>query len=391
MKRFSAVLSVICFLLLFGCAKGGDVAPSPETTTEKKELSESEKILADMTTEEKVAQLFFIRPDCLDVTITDEELVDPYAKGVTAVTDEMRAFYSKHPVGGFVIFGKNIVDPSQLKEFNADLHALNRITPLVATDEEGGSVTRIADNKNFDVERFGSMESIAATGKPAKAYNVGLTIGKYLAEYGVDIDLAPVADVNTNPNNPVIGNRAFGNNPNVAADMVVSAIQGFHDAGTYCCIKHFPGHGDTAEDTHYGLATTGRTWDELLVRELVPFVAGINAGADIVMVAHIACPSVTGDMIPASVSYTMITEKLRNEIGYAGLIATDDLSMGAITELFTPAEACVKAVNAGCDMLLMSSHFTEAYDGVLAAVKNGEIPMERLDSAVLRILEFKME
>lgn len=390
MKRLISIILILSLCFLCGCTKI-DVKPSKPETTTVKELSEAEKILADMSTEEKVAQLFFIRPDCLDKTILAEELVDPYAKGVTTVTDDMKAFYGEYPVGGFCITEKNIKDPEQLKSFTDQLHSLNSIIPFITIDEEGGRVTRIAAKENFDVERFGSMESIAATGKPAKAYNVGLTIGKYLKEYGVDIDLAPVADVTTNPKNTVIGNRAFGNNPNVAADMVASAVSGFKDAGVLCTLKHFPGHGDTSKDTHYGLAATDKTWDEMLNCELVPFVAGINAGADIIMAAHISCPKVTGDMMPADLSAALITDKLRGELGWNGVIMTDDLSMGAITELFSPAEASILALNAGCDILLLSAHLPEAYAGVLAAVQDGTVSMERLDSAVLRILEMKLK
>ncbi len=390
MKRVISVILILSLCLLCGCTKIEPKPAEPETTTEK-ELSEAEKLLADMTTEEKVAQLFFVRADCLDESKTAEELLDPNAEGIKSVSDEMKAFYGKYPVGGFVIFAKNIEKPDQLKELTAQLHSLNEITPFISIDEEGGRISRIAANENFDVERFDSMESIAATGKPARAYNVGLTIGKYLKDYGVDIDLAPVADINTNPKNRVIGNRAFGGNPNVAADMVSSAVSGFHDAGTYCTLKHFPGHGDTTNDTHYGLATADRTWDEMLNRELVPFIAGINAGADIIMVAHISCPKVTGDMMPADLSAALVTDKLRGELGWNGLVATDDLSMGAITELFSPAEASVLAVNAGCDMLLLSSHLPEAYAGVLDAVQSGKISMERLDESVLRILELKLK
>ena len=392
MRRFCAVVLALLLCFACGCTKienKGPAGPVKETTT-KRELSEAEKVLAGMTVEEKVAQLFFVRPDCLDKTILAEELVDPYAPGVTSLTSEMKEFYSEYPVGGFCLFGKNIVDPEQLKSFCADLHSLNAITPLIATDEEGGRVTRIAGNKNFDVTWFPDMESIAETGNTDNAFSVGKTIGGYLNEYGIDIDLAPVADVNTNPKNPIIGNRAFGGNPQVAADMVSASVSGFHAADTFCCLKHYPGHGDTDTDTHYGYAKTDKTWDELLSCELIPFKAGIDAGADIVMVAHISCPSVSGDETPATLSPEIIG-RLRSELGFVGLIATDDLSMGAITNEYTPGEACVLAFSAGCDMLLLSSHLPEAYAGVLAAVNDGTIPMDRLDSSVLRILELKLK
>ena len=164
---------------------------------------------------------------------------------------------------------------------------------MTAVDEEGGSVARLANASGFDLPQYQSAQAVGTTGDPANARAMGQIVGGYLKTYGLNLDFAPVADVNTNPANTVIGNRAFSSDPAVAAQMVASAVQGFHDAGILCTLKHFPGHGDTAEDSHYGTASSTKTWTEMRETELKPFAAGIAAGADVVMTAHITTPNAT--------------------------------------------------------------------------------------------------
>ena len=235
------------------------------------------------------------------------------------------------------------------------------------------------------------MGEIGASRDSENARRAGLTIGGYLKKLGFQLDFAPVADVNTNPDNPVIGERAFSGEPETAAEMVSAAIKGFHEAGIACCIKHYPGHGDTSADTHDGYASTDKSWQELLSCELIPFISGIDAGADLVMAAHISAPSVTGDERPASLSYELINVKLRGELGFEGVVATDSLAMGAVTLEYSPAEAALAALNAGADLLLMPESYREAYEGVLAALESGELPVSRIDESALRILRLKEE
>ena len=222
------------------------------------------------------------------------------------------------------------------------------------------------------------------------AYEFGNSIGRYLALYGIDIDFAPVADVNTNPQNPVIGDRAFSEDPSDAAGKVVKYLQGLSDAGIYGCIKHFPGHGDTQTDSHFGYAQSLKTWEELLSCEMIPFKAGIEAGTPLVMTAHIAVPSVTGSAIPSTLSPLMLTEKLRGELGYDGIIITDALRMGAISKEYSASEAAALAFIAGADILLLPENPLEAFKGVMAAIEDGRITEERLDASVRRILELKI-
>jgi beta-N-acetylhexosaminidase len=346
--------------------------------------------MQSMTLREKVGQLFMIRPDALEGRFGPAELEDNSIIGTTRVSEEMKRTYANYPCGGFALFRKNIISPSQLMGFTEALHALNSCAPMLGIDEEGGRIARIANHPaNFNVTKFPSMGAIAQSGDESQAFAAGKTIGAYLSAYGLDIDFAPVADVNTNPKNPVIGDRAFGDDPAVAAGMVKQVIAGLHESGAASCVKHFPGHGDTATDTHTGYAETLKTWDEISACEMIPFRAGIEAGTDFVMTAHIAAPNVTGNDEPATMSHILLTEKLRGELGFQGLIITDALAMGAIREKYSSSQACVQCILAGADILLMPYDYFEAFDGVVQAVENGVIPESRIDESVYRVLSFK--
>jgi len=345
--------------------------------------------ISNMTLREKIGQLFVIRPESIDETISLEELHSQFGKGITELTPEINDFYCKYPAGGFALFGKNIKNPQQLTQLNKQLHNLNNITPLLFIDEEGGVVSRVAENKQFNVTKFDNMAEIGKTGNTENAFNAGYTIGSYLREYGFDVDFAPIADVNTNPKNPVIGTRAFSNTPSIAARMDLAFLDGLHKARLYGCLKHFPGHGDTKTDTHNGYAETSKTWEELKNCEMVTFQAGINAGVQMIMTAHISTPSITKDNKPATLSYTILTEKLRNEMGFNGIIITDAMEMGAIRKSYSSAEAAILALEAGADIILMPYDYKAAFEGVLSAVESGRISEKRINESVERILQLK--
>ena len=256
-------------------------------------------------------------------------------------------------------------------------------------DEEGGRVARIARNPAFGVSNVGSMESLAASGDPGRVRDAAAKIGAYLADYGFTMDLAPVADMNTNPRNVVIGDRSFGSDPDTVTDMVAAYVEGLHSKGVSSVLKHFPGHGDTEDDSHWGTVTVKKTWQELLSAELIPFMRNLDK-TDAVMVAHITLPNITGDGLPATLSKELIHGRLRQELGYDGLVITDSLSMGAITDHYGAAQAAVLAFEAGNDVLLLPENYVEAFNGLLSAVENGEISEERLDESVLRILRLKL-
>ena len=195
--------------------------------------------------------------------------------------------------------------------------------------------------------------------------------------------------MNTNPDNVVIGARAFSDDPQVAASMVTSYLQGLKDAGVTGCVKHFPGHGDTKADTHFGYAQSLKTWDEMLDCEMITFKAGILWGTQLVMTAHIAAPNVTGSDVPATMSSLLLQNKLRGELGYRNIIITDGMEMGAITQQYSNTEAAVGTLLAGADIILGPQNFVEAFDAVVKAVEDGMLAEERIDRSVHRILEMK--
>lgn len=340
--------------------------------------------MAQMTLEERVLQMFMITPEALTGYGT-----------VTAAGDVTYQSLQKYPVGGIILFAQNVIDPDQLGTMNGNLQNYSEeITGLpmfISVDEEGGKVARIAKNSNFSVETFSDMRSIGDSGDTAKAYEVGNTIGAYLNQYGFNLDFAPDADVLTNPDNQVIGTRSFGTDPYVVSEMTQSVVKGLEDNQVYACLKHFPGHGATSGDTHAGYAYTDKTLDELMQSELVPFSNGIQNGVHFIMVSHIAAPQVTGDNLPASLSPYMIQNVLREQMGYDGIVITDAMNMGAISDSYGSADAAVRAVNAGADIVLMPKDFVSAYQGVLNAVENGTISTDRIDESVRRILRLKMQ
>ncbi len=349
---------------------------------------EVEARLSKMTLREKVGQMFFVRMETLDTTIHWNTYAELQENPILEVTQTMRKVNENYPVGGLILYAWNMENETQLSKLISQIRALNG-SPLLCIDEEGGRVARIANNPNFDVKKYESMAAIGATGDPKNAYECGNTIGTYLKRYGFDIDFAPVADVNTNPENIIIGPRAFSDKPEVAAPMVTNYLQGLKDAGITGCIKHFPGHGDTKADTHFGYASTQKTWSEMLDCEMVTFKAGIQWGCQMIMTAHIGAPKVTGSDIPSTMSPIILQDKLRGELGYQNIIITDGMEMGAITQQYSSAEAAIGSIQAGVDIVLGPKNLVEAFDAVIDAVNKGVISEERINQSVRRILKLK--
>ena len=349
---------------------------------------EVEARLSKMTLREKVGQMFFVRMETLDTTIHWNTYAELQENPILEVTQTMRKVNENYPVGGLILYAWNIENETQLSKLISQIRALNG-SPLLCIDEEGGRVARIANNPNFDVKKYESMAAIGATGDPKNAYECGNTIGTYLKRYGFDIDFAPVADVNTNPENIIIGPRAFSDKPEVAAPMVTNYLQGLKDAGITGCIKHFPGHGDTKADTHFGYASTQKTWSEMLDCEMVTFKAGIQWGCQMIMTAHIGAPKVTGSDIPSTMSPIILQDKLRGELGYQNIIITDGMEMGAITQQYSSAEAALGSIQAGVDIVLGPKNLVETFDAVIDAVNKGVISEERINQSVRRILKLK--
>ena len=379
MKLWMYVACLICGTSLFtACSDDDDIITTPS--------DEIEAQLQKMTLREKVGQMFYVRPESLDPTAAGQDYTE---LKLQEVNNNMRTVNALYPVGGIILYAHNINDEVQLLQFTSQLHQLKG-QPLLCIDEEGGRVVRIANNTNFNIENVGKMGDIGETGDPERAYTAANTIGTYLKKYGFDLDFAPVADVNTNPENVVIGLRAFSDEPYVAAPMVVSYLQGLKDAGVIGCIKHFPGHGDTKADTHYGYAQSQKTWEEIRDCEMIPFRAGINWGCQLIMTAHISVPNVTGTDIPATLSSVILQDKLRKEMGYENVIIADAMEMGAITKQYEDNTEAVKlGIKAGLDIILNPMDFREAFEAVVKAVYTGEISEQRINESVRRILRMK--
>lgn len=384
MKKFIVFLAVcLAVATVSGCKN----SPKTKALTAQQE-SAIEAQLSQMSLREKVGQLFCVRPESLDPAFQPSEGMMAYQ--MQAVNEQTKEFCKKYPVGGITLFPHNIDNPKQLKAFTRDLHALAG-EPLLSIDEEGGRLAPIGNNENFKVPTYSSMAAVGATGDPGKAYEAGLSIGTYLKEYGFDVDLAPVADVSTNPQKSVIKDRAFSNDPKTAAPMVVKFMEGLRKAGVAACVKHFPGYGDASRDSHEEFFHLVKAWEELLECEMITFKAAIEAGAPMIMTAHVVLPNLTGDNLPATLSSHILTFKLRNELGFKGVIITD--AMGghkAFSDRYSSGESTVMNLQAGADIVLMPEDLPEAFEAVMAAVQDGTLTEARIDESVRRILALKL-
>lgn len=391
-ERRRTLSSLLVFLLLFllcACSKGSHSGtlvtptipatpslstplPTPSSTpTMTAAPSAAQTLLAQMSIEEKVAQLFLVEP---------EPLLNE-AWGLTNY--EGQEFLC--PVGGVILSGSNIKTPEQCADLIQDLQEASKIPLFIAVDEEGGSVARIGNNSAMGTTAFPPMKNIQTVDK---AYQVGKTIGSEIQQFGFNLDMAPVADVSSHPGSSVMNGRSFGSDPQKVAELVAAAVRGFRESGMLCTLKHYPGHGNTATDSHYGYTVLDKTLEEWRAVEKPPFQAGIDAGAHFVMLGHLSMPKITGNDLPATLSPQLV-RILREELNYKGLIITDSMQMGAITSKYSSGEAAVLAVEAGADVILMPDNLRDAQQGILEAIRSGRLTEERIDKSVLGILELK--
>ncbi len=349
-----------------------------EVPTYEEQLDEYvNKCISEMPLEDRIASLFIVTPEALTGVNT-----------VTQAGDATKEALSKYSVGGLVYFSKNIQSREQLTEMLSTTASNSKYPIFFAVDEEGGSVSRIA-NSSIDVVKVDEMSVIGTSQDAMAAREAGTTIGTYLKELGFNLDFAPVADVVTDTKNSVLGSRSFGTDAAVAADMVSNVVEGMQAAGVNACLKHFPGLGSAEEDTHEGRVETTRTLEEMRSSDFLPFQAGIEAGANIVMVSHVTASSVDTESLPSSLSKVIITDVLRGELGFEGVVITDALNMVAISDYYTAEEAAVMAIKAGADMLLMPEDFEAAYNGLLLAVQEGRMSEERINESLRRIYRIK--
>lgn len=346
---------------------------APEETPPAKPPTLARETLEGMTLREKVCQMFVVFPS--DLT------------GVAKVTqagEATRAALERFPVGGLLYDASNMESREQVREMLENTQGYARVPLILTCDEEGGRVARLMNT--VGTTRVGPMLDYKHLGPDAARANAR-TIAEDLASCGFNTDLAPVADVWSNPENTVIGDRAYSDSFQEAAELIPAAVEGFHEGGVACVLKHFPGHGDTSTDSHDGTAYVDKTLDELRQGELLPFRAGMDAGADMVMLGHLTVPE--ADDKPATFSYKLVTGLLREELGFGGVVMTDSLKMSAVSGRWTSGEMAVMAVEAGVDILLCPPDLEAAADALTGAVERGEITEERIDESVLRILSMK--
>ncbi len=366
-KRVICLAAVFCLIFtLCGCSSQQNQkippAPTNESTREAEEIAQQvDEILLNMTLKEKAAQMLVVE------------------------VNQTGVLNSPAP-GGVIFFSENFTTAAATKELIATLKSQSKVPLIVSVDQEGGRVQRLSSLKSPAATYIPPMYNLGKTDDTALAQQVGNIMAVEMGALGINVTFAPVLDVYSNPHNTVIGNRSFGENPHSVANMAISLANGLYEKGVMPVYKHFPGHGDTAVDSHVALPIISKTKAQLNATELVPFKAAIENGAQMIMVGHIALPKFTGDNTPATLSGKIITDLLKNEMGFTGLVITDSLKMKALTNNYSEEEIYQKAVEAGVDILLMPPN-----PQLAIKVITESFTAERIDQSVRKILTYKLK
>lgn len=374
-----------------GCGLLGH--PSMAANDNQKNVAVAKEIVGKMSLEEKIGQM--LMPAMRTWNGAD----------VTVLPEELSEAISRYKFGGIILFAPNTVGTEQTIKLIDQMQQASEYPLLISIDQEGGTVTRLGSGTNF-----GGNMALTATGDIQDTVAVSNAIGQELDALGIQIDFGPVMDVNVNPANPIIGVRSFSDDPNVVARQGSAYIQGLHKANVISALKHFPGHGDTNTDSHTGLPRIDKSLAQLMQCELIPFKAGIDAGTDMVMTAHIEYPQIektsykakNGQTItlPATLSKTIISDILRGQLGFQGVVTTDALNMDAIAKLFDPRDSAKLAINADVDILLMPVDLStktgiqnmEKYiNDIVDMVAKGEIDGANITRSAERIVKLKLD
>lgn len=363
-------------------------------------------VAENLSLRDKVTQMLMV-----DFRYWDENTSDNKAKqGLTVMNSQVRQIIEDYHFGAVIYFAQNLTGTAQAYNLTMEMQKAARvdggIPMLICADQEGGSVYRLGTGTALP----GNM-ALGAAGDGKYARMAGQVIGSELSVLGINTNLAPVVDVNNNANNPVIGLRAYGDEPDAIGRLACETIAGMKEYNVIGCVKHFPGHGDTATDSHYGLPSVNKSLATLQNCELKPFSAAIKQGVQMIMTAHILYPQLEKDKIlssktgkseslPATMSDDIITGLLKKQMGFEGIVVTDAMNMAGITDSWKPVEAVVNSIKAGVDMICMPCELScladvkeldKIIDGVVSAVNSGKIPMSRINDAVRRILKVKAE
>ncbi|WP_458126636.1 beta-N-acetylhexosaminidase [Paenibacillus sp. Z3-2] len=358
----------------------GQSSSSPEQNTAPPQEEVPEEVdpvqeqLSSLTLEEKIGQMILA--------------------GVqgTTLDDQAKQMITEQKVGGIIFYANNVTTLEGTAKLVQSIKEANQSNPVpifMSVDQEGGKVSRMPET----VESIPSNGKVGRTKDSALAETMGELLARQVQLVGFNVDFAPVLDVNSNPKNPVIGDRSFGSSAELVSRMGIAEMKGLRSEGIIPVVKHFPGHGDTSVDSHLDLPVVNKTEKELAELEWIPFQAAVKEQVEAVMVAHILFPKLDPDH-PASLSDVIIGEHLRGKFKYDGVVITDDLSMGAIAKNFKLDEAALATVKAGSDILLVAHSYESAktiFDTLMSAVKSGEISESRIDESVRRILALKQQ
>lgn len=349
--------------------------PIVELTYEQKLDQIVNAAIEVMPLEDKVAGLFLVTPE--SITGVDK---------ATQAGETTREVLSKYAVGGLIYASSNVLNADGFRQMLDYTELYSKYPVFLAVEEESGkSVQAVGGILGVETEE---AKAIAEAGGPDQAYQTGVTIGTYLKDLGVNLNLAPVADL-TDVDDSIVENRSFGSDAKVVPEYVLNMIKGMEEQGVKSCVKHFPGLGSVTTDTSEGITVTERTEEEFRENEFQVFRSLIDEGVSMIMVSNLSAPSLTGDNTPCSLSEKVVTDILRKEMNYRGLIITDALNEKAISDYYTADVAAIMALKAGCDMILMPEDFELAYQGVLDAVAQGTISEDRIDDALRRVYRIK--
>ncbi len=349
-----------------------------EVTKEKTPEEVIKQQVAEMSLEEKAGQVLFL-------ALRHNQEGQPLLE----LDEEDKRIFQELKPGGIILFSENIHNNQQVNNLIEQMQAEAAIPLFMAVDQEGGRVSRLTVGE-MDFSETPSARAIGQTEDVDKALEAGKTLGKELKELGFNMNMAPVADVDSNPHNPVIGDRSFGNDPELVANMAMAMAKSMQLEGIIPVLKHFPGHGDTDLDSHVEAVVLNHPLDRLVAVEFLPFRRGVSLNMPVIMTGHIEIKALD-EGVPATLSSVLVTDLLRSEWGYQGVVITDALEMGAIRQRWTSGEASLKALQAGVDLLLMPENPFEAHEAIVEAVSGGVLPVEQLDKAVIHILELKMK
>jgi len=372
MQKLIINILLISGLFLFGCSNSNPSSSDKVVLPKIKNIDKVQIKINAMSLDEKIGQLVIVGLD-----------------GFT-LDNNINNLIKEHKVSGVILFSKNVDNPNQLISLTNSLktkNSQNKIPLFISVDEEGGRVSRMPTG----IKKLPSNETIGKNNDSILSYNIGEIIGEELKTFGFNMDFAPVLDINSNPNNPIIGDRSFGSSPSIVNKLGIKTMEGIMDNNIISVVKHFPGHGDTAVDSHLELPVVKKDLTKLNAFELIPFKEAIKNNADAIMVSHILLNKID-PAYPASMSKTVITDILRGTLNFTGVVITDDMTMAAIIKYIDIGEAAVKSFNAGSDILLVCHEYDnqlKVINSLKTAVKNKVISENRLNESVYRILKLK--